>query len=497
MDNTVTAHANAEADTTLPTDGDDAGEIERLGQLVAEQRQAFLGDMNPDLDVRLGRVDLVERLVLENQDRIIEALLADFGSHAPELTRITEVMGPVTRARYTRRHLKSWMKPERRAVDRKLFGLARNSVVHQPVGVVGNMAPWNFPIDLSIGPLIDILGAGNRAVIKPSEHAPHSGRLVAELVAETFQPDVVAVVTGGRALAEAFAATPWDHLLFTGGPEIGRQVMAAAARNLTPVTLELGGKNPTIIAPDAVNAKTVTAILATKMVKAGQMCITSDHLFVPRSRMADFVELAQAAMAELYPRVIDNGDSAAIINDRHVERLRALRAEAEANERAEVVELNPAGEADSPETRKLVPALILDPDDDLGVMTEEIFGPLLPVKPYDDLDEVLAHINAGERPLALSIFSGDSDVVDRIVANTLSGGVTVNAVALHAMQASLPFGGIGRSGMGHHHGREGFIAFSKARPIFTQAPIDGSALLYPPYGKAINRLLDFFLPRSR
>lgn len=471
----------------------DTAAIQTLQECFQQQKDAFLQEMMPSYETRIGRLEQLENMVLQNQDRIAEALLADFGSHAPELTRITEVLGPVSRARFAKKHLKKWMKPHKRPVDRMLFGAAKNHLLYQPVGVVGNMAPWNFPIDISLGPLVDILAAGNRAIIKPSENAPHCADLIAELIHDTFPHDLVAVVTGGLELAQAFSRMPWDHLLFTGGPEIGKRVMAAAAENLTPVTLELGGKNPTIITADSLNLKTVTAIMATKMVKAGQMCITSDYVFVPADAINQFVALSQQAMAKLYPKVIDNRDSASIINEHHFARLQSYLADARENGR--IVELNPANETTDPARRKIVPTLVLDPSDDLLVMKHEIFGPILPIKPYHDIQDVISYVNSKERPLALYVFSKDKATIQHIIDNTISGGVAVNAVSLHAMQASLPFGGIGRSGTGHHHGFEGFVAFSKAKPVFTQAPINGSSLLYPPYGRAVNKLLDFLLPR--
>ncbi|MEM9775041.1 MAG: aldehyde dehydrogenase family protein, partial [Chloroflexota bacterium] len=300
------------------------------------------------------------------------------------------------------------------------------------------------------------------------------------------------VVTGGLDLAQAFSGMPWNHLLFTGGPEIGKKVMAAAAKHLTPVTLELGGKNPTIIAEDSLDEKTIEAIIATKMVKSGQMCITSDYVFVPEGKVERFVKLAQRAMAKLYPKVIDNRDSTSVINEGHYARLESYLADAR-DSGTQMVELNPAGETADASKRKLVPTLVIDPDEDRLVMRHEIFGPILPVKTYRTIDEAIEYINDRERPLALYIFSKESRTIDKILNNTISGGVAVNAVALQTMQASLPFGGTGNSGMGHHHGYEGFVGFSKAKPVFYQAPINGSNLLYPPYGKNVTRLLDFLL----
>ena len=466
--------------------------IEKLHRLFDAQKAAFARNMMPSYAERISRIERVEKMVLMGQKQLSRAISADFGTHHPSLTRIAEILGPVSRAKFAKKNLKKWMKPQKRPIDRTLFGLAQNTLIYQPVGVVGNMSPWNFPIDISFGPLVDILAAGNRAIVKPSEHAPHTAEVIQSLIEETFDPSLVGVVVGGLDLAQEFSSMAWDHLLFTGGPEIGKKVMAAAAKNLVPVTLELGGKNPTIVGADAINEKTAESIVATKMVKAGQMCITSDYLFVPADEMVRFVGLLQKSMAKLYPKVIDNPDSTGIINERQYNRLAGYLEDAKEHG-AELVEMNPAGESADPEKRKLPPTLVLNPTDDLAVMQNEIFGPILPVKPYNDLQEAIDYINANERPLALYVFSKDQALIDRVINNTISGGVAINAVSLHAMQASLPFGGIGNSGMGHHHGFEGFVAFSKAKPIFKQASIDGSSILYPPYGKSVKRLLDFLL----
>ncbi len=470
----------------------DTEAINQLNRLFQTQKAAFQQNMMPSYQERMGWLTQLEQMILSNQGLIAEAVEADFGTHPAELTRITELLGPISRVKFAKKNLRKWMRPKGRPVDRVLFGLAQNKLMYQPVGVVGNMSPWNFPIDISFGPLVDMLAAGNRVIIKPSESAPHTADLIKKLVEETFEPSLVAVVTGGVKLAKAFSQLPWDHLLFTGGPEIGKQVMAAAAQNLTPVTLELGGKNPTIITEDNLTEKTVTSIMATKMVKAGQMCITSDYVFIPEGSTQRFVSLCEQALGQLYPKQIDNSDSASIINTHHFRRIESYLADAAQNN-AKMVEINPAKEAVDVNGRKIPLTLILEPTDDLLVMKHEIFGPILPVKTYRKIDEVISYINKRERPLALYIFSKDQNVIDKIINNTISGGIAINAVSLHAMQASLPFGGTGNSGMGHHHGFEGFIAFSKAKPIFKQAPIDGSSLLFPPYGKAVNRLLDFLL----
>jgi len=477
--------------TTIAERGSRA-DIDRLHALFDAQKRAFARDMMPSWKVRVDRLKRLERMMVTNQPAIEEAVTADFGCHAPVLTRLLEVMPTVLRARYARAHLRRWMRPQSRPVHRLLFGLARNYVVCQPRGVVGNLSPWNFPIDLACGPLVDILAAGNRAILKPSESTPLCSALLSELVAGTFDEEEVAVVNGGVEVAEAFCRLPWDHLLFTGGQEIGKKVMRAASENLTPVTLELGGKNPTIFADDALDEGSVRYLVMAKMIKAGQMCVSPDYVFVPHHRVDDFVHLARGAMARLYPRVIDNPDAASIINDHHYQRLVGYLRDAAENE-TPVIDLDPAGEGADPQRRKLPLSLVIDPADDRAVMRDEIFGPILPVKPYRALDEVIAYINERPRPLALYLFTHDRKTTARVLQQTISGGVSLNAASAHGLQASLPFGGVGASGMGHHHGYEGFLNFSKVKPVFQQARLHASSVFYPPYSELMARILRFIL----
>ncbi|HMI93179.1 MAG TPA: aldehyde dehydrogenase family protein, partial [Polyangiales bacterium] len=385
------------------------------------------------------------------------------------------------RIRYTSERLEQWMKPVERECDPS-FGDASCAVWHQPKGVVGNMAPWNFPADISLGPLVDILAAGNRALVKPSESAPCCAELVRSAIAEHFDPEVVSVVTGEADLARAFAEVPWDHLIYTGNPAVARLVMAAAAKNLTPVTLELGGKCPTIVAPDRVNEDTVADILALKAVKSGQVCINTDYVLAPHDALERMVAIMAQTWSAMFPSFVANPAATGIVNERHYQRL--LGYVAEARERgARVIELG--DERASAERRKFPLTLIVDPADDLQVMQEEIFGPILPLKPYRTLDDAIAYVNGKPRPLALYVYTDDPNVANDVLMRTISGGACVNSVAAHAAVPSLPFGGVGNSGMGCHHGYEGFQTFSHARAVFKRGSVNTWELLRPPYGELL------------
>ncbi|MFL6651350.1 MAG: coniferyl aldehyde dehydrogenase [Sulfurifustaceae bacterium] len=463
---------------------------DELTSLFKAQKAAFLANIYPSYGERIEALNALEAMVKRYRKKIEDALQADFVTHPPQLTAVCEIMGPIERARFARKHLKRWLKPQPRAVNRLLYGFSKTYVLYQPVGVVGNISPWNFPIDLSVGPLADILAAGNRAILKPSEMAPASAELVKEMITATYNRDHVAVVTGGLALAQEFTKLPWDHLLYTGGPTVGRMVMKAAAENLTPVTLELGGKCPTIVCADSVDEATVANILATKIVKNGQMCITADYVFVPQPQLDRFVSAAQAAMAKMMPSYTQNPQSTGVINERHLERLQSYVKDAR-EKGARVIELS--GAEVNRKERKLPFTVVLDPRDDMEVMRNEIFGPILPIKTYRSLDEVIAYINAHERPLALYIYTKDAARADAVLTQTISGGACVNTAAIHAAVPSLPFGGIGNSGMGRHHGFEGFVTFSHQKAVFKAGFGYNPKLLYPPYSRTLDRVLNWLL----
>ncbi len=466
-----------------PADADDSAAIPSLKAAFDQQRAAFARERYPSLQQRQERIQALIGMLVGNRGRIGEALSSDFGHHPKGASDLIEMLGIVGRAQYVLDHLEEWMAPQPREIDPAALADSRAFIRNEPKGVVGNIVPWNFPIDIAIGPLAEMLGAGNRVIIKPSEYAPACAELVAEMVAVTFDSDLVHVAIGGLELSKAFAATPWDHLLYTGSPDVGRQVMAAAAANLTPVTLELGGKCPAVMTPGSVDAKNVESVIGTKIIKNGQMCISVDYALVPRDDVSAFIDHARNFMDRAAPDYSKGDECTGIISNRHLGRLTDMLAEAEGRQtRIIALEENPSVD---PETRQMPLALAIDPDPDLRIMTEEIFGPILPVVPYDDLDAALAHINAGERPLGLYVFGQDEQLTDLVLAETSSGGAAINTCALQGGLASLAFGGSGNSGMGRHHGVEGYREFSNPRGIVVRGKEpDHIDAFYAPYSKA-------------
>jgi acyl-CoA reductase-like NAD-dependent aldehyde dehydrogenase len=461
-----------------------------LADLFAAQRAAFAREPYPDAATRDRRLAALEALLSGHAEAIARAVAGDFGHRSVHETRLLELFPSLEAVRHARRHLRRWMRPQRRATSR-WFLPGRSSVLAQPLGVVGIIVPWNYPVYLALGPLVAALAAGNRALVKMSELAPATAALLDELVRAAFAPDEVAIVTGDADVGRAFAALPFDHLLFTGSTGVGRAVMRAAAENLTPVTLELGGKSPALVAPDYPIGHAAERILIGKLMNAGQTCIAPDYALVPAARMREFVAATQAAAAAAYPDPLRSPDYTTIVDARHFERLAGYVAEARA-QGAEVVTL-PDGAAPDPATRRFPPTLLLGAPESCRVMREEIFGPILPLVPYADLDAALAYVNARPRPLALYCFDRDAARVRRVLTETVAGGVTVNDTILHIAQDDLPFGGVGASGMGHYHGRDGFLAFSKQKGVFRQARWNAMALFKPPYGKTFERLVNFLL----
>ena len=453
-------------------------------------QRAARGDPNPGHAVRERRLATLDRLLRANAERIAEAVSRDFGLRAVGETRLLELFPSYEAIRHARRHLRRWMRPQRRAVA-LWFLPGRAELRYRPLGAVGIVVPWNYPVYLAVGPLVAALAAGNRALLKMSEFTPATARLFAELVAAHFADDEVSVVEGDAAVAHAFAQLPFDHLLFTGSTAVGRQVMRAAAENLTPVTLELGGKSPAIIGPGADFAKAVERIVVGKCMNAGQTCIAPDYVLLPEGRERDFIAAARRVLAACYPDLRDTPDYTAIVNDRHYARLAGYVDEARARG-AEIVELAAQTPAD-PATRRFPPLVLLKVNDGMRVMQDEIFGPLLPLLPYRDLDVAIAFVNARARPLALYCFDRERANVERVLGETVAGGVTINDTILHIAQDDLPFGGVGASGMGCYHGFEGFQTFSARQPVFHQSRFSGIGLFKPPYGARFERLMRVLL----
>jgi len=463
-------------------------EAQRVFQL---QREAHLRDPYPDLKQRKENLTKLERILVDNVEAICEAITTDFGHRSAEETQILEILTIVDGIRDARKRLAKWMKPEKRHVS-FLFAGGKNRVIPQPKGVIGIVVPWNYPVFLSFGPLTSALAAGNRCMVKMAANSSHLCDLLAPKIAEEFDEDHVAILPGVR--GTDFSTLPYDHLLFTGSADAGRTVMQAAAANLTPVTLELGGKSPTIVCDDFDAETACSRILFSKFVNAGQTCTAPDYVFVPESKRDEFIEAAKKIMPQRYPDTND-GSFTSVIDDKSYRRLRATLDDA-GEKGAEIVPLVP-GSTFNDVKRKIPPQIVVEPGDDTTVMQEEIFGPVLPVKTYRDLGEVIDYINARDRPLALYIFTHDKNIEERILRNTMSGGVTVNNCVLHVAQHDLPFGGIGASGIGHYHGHDGFIELSKMRPVFTQPKISSMEMLYPPYTKLHTRVFKTLLRFKR
>ena len=448
-----------------------------------------------------ARKDLLRalrRVIASERHAFADAIQQDYGARARNETLMAEIVPALTVVGDAVRRVGSWMAPEPRRTS-MLFWPARNHIVWQPKGVVLIISPWNYPVQLTISPLAAALAAGNRVIIKPSEETPATSAILKRSLEGALGAGRVSVATGGPDMAEALCRLPFDHILFTGSTAVGRKVMAAAAPNLTPVTLELGGKSPAIVHEDFDLALAMRRILRSKLLNAGQTCIAPDYALVPRRHVDAFVGLFQETAARFYPRIVDNADYSAIISQRHYDRITGLAADARAKGATAIVadpagEL-PAGAIGSSNTRKIAPVVITGVSDEMAVMREEIFGPLLPVVPYDTLDDAVAYVNARPRPLALYYFDTDRARITDVLARTVSGGAAVNDTFLHAAQDDLPFGGIGASGMGAYHGRDGFRTFSHAKGTFRQSRITLTSLLEPPYGRRFRRLIRYAIWR--
>ena len=466
--------------------------VENEAQRVFKlQREAYAREPYPSYDERIANLRKLDRLLVDNADAIAAAITEDFGHRATEETLAAEVFTTVDGIRDVTKRLKKWMAPQKRDVS-IVFATGKNRVVPMPKGVVGIVSPWNYPLFLTMSPLTSVLAAGNRAMIKMASSSQHLCRLLAAKLRDVFPEDTVAILPGVR--AQDFSVLPYDHLIFTGSADAGRTVMRAAAENLTPVTLELGGKSPTIICDDFEIDEAASRILYAKFLNAGQTCLAPDYVLLPASRRDAFVEAAKRILPQRYPDP-SSPQYTSVIDDKSYQRLRATIEDARAKG-ATIVPLVPDATFDD-RLRKIPPHLILDVRDDMLVMQHEIFGPILPVQTYDDLDEAIAYVNAKDRPLGFYIFTHDKAREEKLVYSTISGGVTVNNCMLHVAQHDLPFGGIGASGMGQYHGREGFLEVSKLRPVFTAPKLPILDLFYPPYTRRHRAILDFLIRFKR
>ena len=453
--------------------------------LLRKQREAFTAARPEGLDVRRDRVRRAIALLKDNGDALCKAMSADFGNRSAHQSMITDIGGTVNFGKYCLKHIDKWARSEKRHVQFPLGLLgARAELRYEPKGVIGILSPWNFPLNLSFGPLMQVLAAGNRAMIKPSEFTEKTSELSAELCGKYFEEDEVAFVTGGPEVAHAFSSLPFDHLVFTGSTATGRKVMEAAAKNLCPVTLELGGKSPVVLGRGANLEQAGERIAMGKMMNAGQICLAPDYMYVPEDKEDAAIAAVELGVHKMYPTLLANEDYASVVTDRHFDRLQGLVEDAR-GKGAEVIEVNPGKEDFTGTNARKMPLTILrNVTDDMQAMQEEIFGPVLPVKTYRDVGEAIDYVNGRDRPLGLYYFGQDSGEREQVLTRTISGGVTVNDVIFHVSMEDLPFGGVGPSGIGSYHGVEGFREFSHARSVYTQPKVDVAKLggLKPPYG---------------
>jgi coniferyl-aldehyde dehydrogenase len=457
-----------------------------LLQAFELQRTSYDADPFPEWSVRRDRLARLRRLVEDNEDAIEDAINADFGGRPRAETQIAEVFPSLAEIKNALRHGRRWMRPQGVWVS-KWFMPARAHILPRPLGVVGIVVPWNYPLYLCVGPMVAALVAGNRVMVKLSEYTPAFSALFQQLASALFGPEEVTVIDGGPDVAAQFTTLPFNHLLFTGSTVVGRKVMGAAAENLTPVTLELGGKSPAIVAPGYSVENAARRIVVGKLLNAGQTCVAPDYVLVPRAELRPFVDAAGRQARRMYPSGLDDPDFCSIINPRQYGRLVGYLEEARGLG-VEVVPLfDGAGQDD--ERHRIAPAVIVDPGRGLAVMRDEIFGPLLPVLPYDELKDAIGFVNAQPSPLALYWFDDDDARAARTLRDTHAGGVCINETLVHLAQDELPFGGVGPSGMGHYHGKWGFDTFSKLMPVFKQSRFNGMDLFTPPYGPRVQALL--------
>ena len=458
-----------------------------LSATLATLRSAWL-KQRPDRAQRMDDLARLTDAIKAKREAIVEAINADFGRRSTVETLAADVMVTLEEIKHVRKHLKGWMKPKRAPVN-ALFLPARGEIRYLPLGVVGIVAPWNYPFQLAIIPLVDAIAAGNHVMLKPSEFTPRTSALIRELCAEVFPADRVAVIEGDAQVGAAFTALPFDHLLFTGSTAVGRKVAAVAAPNLVPVTLELGGKSPALIAPDFDIAHAAERIATGKLFNAGQTCVAPDYVLVPEARKDEFVGAYLAAVAKRHPQLAGNADVTCVINPKQAGRLREWLDDAK--QRGVAVRQHAPDDGTQAPGEIVPPTVLIDPPDDARVMREEIFGPLLPVKGYRTHDDAIAYILGRDRPLAFYPFDRDRERLERTLDTVVAGSVCVNDTLIQFGQHELPIGGVGASGMGHYHGHQGFLTFSKAMPVMRQARVNGMGLFDPPYSNLIKRVLDF------
>ena len=465
--------------------------INNMHRVLELQKSLNIKEGAPSLELRSDRLDRVVSMVTKYKSEIISALQDDFGNRDPVMSAVTEVDSVIGPMMHAKKNLKKWMKTEKRKAAIAPLGSAlsllgaKAEIRYQPKGVVGAISPWNFPLNLALAPLGGILSAGNRVMLKPSELTPASSDLTKLMIEEFFDESEIAVFIGDPEVGAAFSGLAFDHLIFTGGTAIAKHVMKAASENLVPLTLELGGKSPVVVGKSSKIKDTASRVMQGKTMNAGQICLAPDYALVPEESVDEFVQATVDVTSEMYPDMKDNDDFTSIINQKHYDRIQGYISDAK-EKGAEVVEINPSNEDFSQQPHhKIPPTIILNPTEDMQVMQEEIFGPVLPVKTYKDVSETVDYINSKDRPLGLYYFGEDSKEKDYVLDNTTSGGVTVNDVISHIQMEDLPFGGVGPSGMGSYHGYDGFKEFSHAKAVYKQTRFNLMKLagLVPPYKK--------------
>jgi coniferyl-aldehyde dehydrogenase len=454
------------------------------------QRGEFLAHPHPSYEERVADLRAMHRLLVENRDALVEAVHRDYGNRSTFETLFAECFLNQEGILDAIKHLRKWMKPQKRRLDITQYPLASARVIPQPVGVVGVVVPWNFPISMAFSPLTGIIAAGNRAMVKMSENSNHLARLLMKISPKYLPEEKLRFFEDGGGRGPSFTTLPFDHIFFTGSPQTGKAVMANAAKHLTPVTLELGGKSPTVVAPDYPIRTAVERIMWVKMLNAGQICTNVDYLFLPEDKVDDFVRMAREIVGQRYPDINGN-DYTSIIDERSYRRLETTLEDAR-RKGARLVNLV-EGQSPDRTLRKFPPHIVLDPTDEMDILQREIFGPLLPIKTYRTKEEIRDYVTARPRPLAFYVYSKDERLQDWYITHIMSGGVSINDGLIHAGLHALPFGGVGNSGMGHYHGYEGFTTFSKMRPVFKQGPIRAMNRLMPPYDKGALKMINFML----
>ena len=458
-------------------------DLNTLQQSFEQQKKHFLQQPFLNYAQRIERLDKLYNAIVKYESEIVVAISQDFGNRSHTETRLFEIVSVLSAIKYCKKNLKKWMKPQKREVS-LMFQPGACHVLYQPLGVIGIVVPWNYPLVLSLGPLIQVIAAGNQAMIKMSEYSPNFSVVLNKLISENFSSNEIKVFNGDAQFAQAFTELPFDHLVFTGATAIAKHVLHAAAENLTPVTLELGGKSPAIISSSADVEDAAARIAFGKSVNSGQTCIAPDYVIVHQNIKNEFVQHYLKALQQFYPEgLTDNPDATSIINERQYQRLHHYLDDAK-NKQGKITNFN-----QSIDPKKLSHFVVEEVTDDMKIMQEEIFGPILPVKTYQSIDEVIHYINDKPRPLALYYFGYDADEQHKILHRTHSGGVSINETLLHAGQDDMPFGGVGHSGMGHYHGYEGFLRFSHAKSVFVKSKLSVMRKVYPPYNKPIHQLI--------